>query len=189
MAGPWSANGRTRADAAAGLVEQADADVPGAIPERRGHPVEVAGQAGGARQHQQEGRGGGHGLAGVEQCPPHALIQRMRLVEEDDQRSVGATQGQQLGKRARVAAQLPAEPSNADGGRQGVREQRPEPGRRHQRRRERIDTRQVARGAPYDVDLPGGLDLAPEPAQQHRLAVAPGPDSVMSRDVPRPAWT
>ena len=125
-------------------------------------------------QHQQEGRGGSHGLAGVEQRPSHPLVQRVRLIQEDDQRSMGAAQGQQLGQRARVAAQLPAESSDADGNRQGVREQRPEAGRRHQGRSERIQARQIARGAPYDVDLPGGLDLALEPAQQHCLAVAAG---------------
>ena len=89
---------------------------------RRGHPVEVQRQAGSARQHQQEGRGGRHGLPGVEQRPSHRLVQGVRLVEEDDQRSMGATQGQQLGQRAGVAAQLPAEPTDADGDRQRVRE-------------------------------------------------------------------
>lgn len=54
------------------LVEQADADLFRAVPERRGHPVEVQRQAGSARQHQQEGRGRRRGLAALSNARPTA---------------------------------------------------------------------------------------------------------------------
>ena len=159
-------------------VETADGAPVGPVPERCVHGVQVSAEARRARQHQQERQRSADLLAGVQQCASDVQVQRVRLVDQQEQRALPHAYAQRLVQRRHaVPARPPRDPMHRDlSGREA-----PPPGcgqqaldqlrlGRHAGGRKRKDVDAGVRsGFLLQPDEQGGLAVAARPLQ-HQIA-------------------
>ena len=160
-------------------VQAADGTPLGPVPERRVHRVQVGAQDRGARQHQQEGEHPADLLAGVQQRAADVQIERVRLVDQQEQRSLLRARTERLVQRreAVLPSRPPRDPAHGD----LSRRETPPPGGGREAldqsglggnagRRERKDLDAGVRGGFLpQPDEQGGLAVAARPVQ-HQIA-------------------
>ena len=158
-----------------GLVQPAERELPGPVPERRFHFGKPSPQVGRPRENQQERRFAARRLRGVQQPLPHLRLQRMRLVQQDQQR-LAPSRAPPAPPRATTADRRPARSETpTPAARNALRRDLPQPGTEPQAGHEVGRRRNVRPDQPMGVQplVHGGLPL--HPSEQGSLPVAARP--------------